>query len=110
MIAASAFFSAVVAQLLLAPLADGAYKILMAGAIVIAALGYCGSLWLISLGALNLRVLNGLGIGAFAPAAPALVASRYESAGERLGRLTAVETSGFVAGPLSEPLSMKSGG
>ena len=43
LIAASAFFSAVVAQLLLAPLADrGHTKILMAGAIVIAALG---SLW-----------------------------------------------------------------
>ena len=103
LIAASAFFSAVVAQLLLAPLADrGHTKILMAGAIVIAALG---SLWFaVASSAWELilaRVLTGLGIGAFAPAARAVVANADTSrAGERLGRLTAVETSGFVAGPV----------
>ena len=103
LIAASAFFSAVVAQLLLAPLADrGHPKTLMAGAIVIAALG---SLWFaVASSAWELilaRVLTGLGIGAFAPAARAVVANADTSrAGERLGRLTAVETSGFVAGPV----------
>ena len=103
LIAASAFFSAVVAQLLLAPLADrGHTKILMAGAIVIAALG---SLWFaVASSAWELilaRGLTGLGIGAFAPAARAVVANADTSrAGERLGRLTAVETSGFVAGPV----------
>ncbi len=103
LIAASAFFSAVVAQLLLAPLADrGQTKILMAGAIVTAALG---SLWFaVASSAWELilaRVLTGLGIGAFAPAARAVVANADTSrAGERLGQLTAVETSGFVAGPV----------
>ncbi|OUV77205.1 MAG: hypothetical protein CBC90_06240 [Acidimicrobiaceae bacterium TMED130] len=103
LIAAAAFFSAVVAQLLLAPLADrGHTKILMAGAIIIAALG---SLWFaVASSAWELilaRLLTGLGIGAFAPAARAVVANTDPSrAGERLGRLTAVETSGFVAGPV----------
>tara|TARA_B100001778_G_scaffold334788_1_gene347816 strand:- start:1499 stop:2671 length:1173 start_codon:yes stop_codon:yes gene_type:complete len=103
LIAASAFFSAVIAQLLLAPLADrGHTKILMTGAIIIAAVG---SLWFaLASSAFELilaRVLTGLGIGAFAPAARAVVASVDVSrAGERLGRLTAVETSGFVAGPV----------
>ena len=103
LIAAAAFFSAVVAQLLLAPLADrGHTKILMAGAIMIAA---SGSLWFaVASSAWELilaRLLTGLGIGAFAPAARAVVANADPSrAGERLGRLTAVETSGFVAGPV----------
>ena len=103
LIAASAFFSAVVAQLLLAPLADrGHTKLLMVGAIVIAALGsfwfaVASSAWELILA----RVSTGLGIGAFAPAARAVVANADTSrAGERLGRLTAVETSGFVAGPV----------
>ena len=103
LIAASAFFAAVVAQLLLAPLADrGHTKTLMTAAIVIAAMG---SLWFaVASSAWELilaRVLTGLGIGAFAPAARAVVANADTSrAGERLGRLTAVETSGFVAGPV----------
>ena len=103
LIAASAFFSAVVAQLVLAPLADqGHTKVLMSGAIVIAALG---SLWFAlassSWELILARLLTGLGIGAFAPAARAVVANADTSrAGERLGRLTAVETSGFVAGPV----------
>ena len=103
LIAASAFFSAVVAQLILAPLADrGHTKVLMTGAIVIAALG---SLWFAlassSWELILARLLTGLGIGAFAPAARAVVANADTSrAGERLGRLTAVETSGFVAGPV----------
>ena len=103
LIAASAFFSAVVAQLVLAPLADqGHTKVLKTGAIVIAALG---SLWFAlassSWELILARLLTGLGIGAFAPAARAVVANADTSrAGERLGRLTAVETSGFVAGPV----------
>ena len=103
LIAAAAFFSAVVAQLLLAPLADRGYtKALMSCAVVIAALG---SLWFaLASSAWELilaRLLTGLGIGAFAPAARAVVANADPSrAGERLGRLTAVETSGFVAGPV----------
>ncbi len=103
LIAASAFFSAVVAQLVLAPLADqGHTKVLMTGAIVIAALG---SLWFAlassSWELILARLLTGLGIGAFAPAARAVVANAdINRAGERLGRLTAVETSGFVAGPV----------
>ena len=103
LIAAAAFFSAVLAQLFLAPLADrGFTKALMITAISVAALG---CLWFaLASSALELilaRTLTGLGIGAFAPAARAVVANADTSrSGERLGRLAAVETSGFVAGPV----------
>ena len=75
-IAAAAFFSAVLAQLLLAPLADrGFTKVLMLSAVSVAALG---CLWFaLASSALELilaRTLTGLGIGAFAPAARAVVA------------------------------------
>ena len=102
-IAAAAFFSAVVAQLFFAPLADrGFTKALMVTAVSVAALG---CLWFaLASSALELilaRTLTGLGIGAFAPAARAVVASAdTNKAGERLGQLAAVETSGFVAGPV----------
>jgi len=103
LIAAAAFFSAVLAQLLLAPLADrGFTKPLMIAAVSIAALG---CLWFaVASSALELifaRILTGLGIGAFAPAARAVVANADTTrSGERLGKLAAVETSGFVAGPV----------
>ena len=102
-IAAAAFFSAVVAQLFFAPLADrGFTKALMVTAVSVAALG---CLWFaLASSPLELilaRTLTGLGIGAFAPAARAVVASADTSrSGERLGQLAAVETSGFVAGPV----------
>ena len=102
-IAAAAFFSAVVAQLFFAPLADrGFTKALMVTAVSVAALG---CLWFaLASSALELilaRTLTGLGIGAFAPAARAVVASAdTNKSGERLGQLAAVETSGFVAGPV----------
>ena len=102
-IAAAAFFSAVVAQLFFAPLADrGFTKALMVTAVSVAALG---CLWFaLASSPLELilsRTLTGLGIGAFAPAARAVVASAdTNKAGERLGQLAAVETSGFVAGPV----------
>ena len=100
LIAAAAFFSAVLAQLFLAPLADrGFTKALMITAISIAALG---CLWFaLASSALELilaRTLTGLGIGAFAPAARAVVANADTSRSvEGLGQLEAVETSGFVA-------------
>ncbi len=103
LIAASAFFSAVLAQLFLAPFADrGFTKALMVAAVSVAALG---SLWFaLASSAWELiiaRTLTGLGIGTFAPAARAVVANAdVRRAGERLGQLTAVETSGFVAGPV----------
>ena len=102
-IAAAAFFSAVLAQLFLAPLADrGFTKVLMITAVSVAALG---CLWFaLASSALELifaRTLTGLGIGAFAPAARAVVANADKNrSGERLGQLAAVETSGFVAGPV----------
>ena len=102
-IAAAAFFSAVLAQLFLAPLADrGFTKALMIIAVSVAALG---CLWFaLASSALELilaRTLTGLGIGAFAPAARAVVANADTNrSGERLGQLAAVETSGFVAGPV----------
>ncbi len=102
-IAGAAFFSSVAAQLGLAPLADrGRARSLLLSAVVAAALGsfwiaFAGSVWEL----VAARLLAGLGIGTFQPAARAVVAAIDPSrAGARLGRLTAVETTGFVAGPV----------
>jgi DHA1 family bicyclomycin/chloramphenicol resistance-like MFS transporter len=102
-IAAAAFFSSVVAQLWLAPLADrGHTRVLIIAAVVVAA---AASLWFaLATTVIELvlaRLVAGIGIGAFQPAARAIVSSADpKRAGERLGRLAAVETAGFVSGPV----------
>ncbi len=103
LVAAASFFAGFIGQLWLAPLADrGKRKPLLISAVITAALGtiwfaVASSVWEL----IAARALTGLGFGAFAPAARAVVANIDTSrAGERLGRLAAIETSGFVAGPV----------
>ncbi len=102
LIAAASFFAGFVGQLWLAPLADrGKTKSLLVGAVIAAALGtiwfaVASSVWEL----IAARTLTGLGFGAFIPAARAVVANIDTTrAGERLGKLAAIETSGFVTGP-----------
>ena len=103
LIAGASFFAGFIGQLWLAPLADrGKTKSLLICAVIAAALG---TIWFaVASSVLELiaaRALTGLGFGAFAPAARAVVANIDPSrAGERLGRLAAIETSGFVTGPV----------
>ena len=103
LIAGVAFFTAVGAQLILAPAADrGRARQLLVGSVVIAAVA---SVWFALAGStgelIAARALAGIGIGSFQPAARAVVAATDPAkAGTRLGRLTAVETAGFVSGPV----------
>ena len=103
LIAGASFFASFFSQLWLAPLADrGKTKYLLIGAVIVAALGtiwfaVASSVWEL----IAARALTGLGFGAFAPAARAVVANvDPDRSGERLGRLAAIETSGFVTGPV----------
>ncbi len=103
LIAGASFFASFLGQLFLAPLADrGKTKPLLLFSIILAALGtlwfaLASSVWELT----TARALTGLGFGAFAPAARAIVSNIDSSrAGERLGRLAAIETSGFVTGPV----------
>ncbi len=102
-VAGAAFFSSVASQLWLAPLADrGRARVLMVAAVVVAAIS---SLWVAAATTVAelvaARLIAGIGIGAFQPAARAVVSSADPTrAGERLGHLAAVETAGFVAGPV----------
>ncbi len=101
-IAAAAFFAAVAAQLLLAPLADrGHARTLMVGALTA---GAVAALWLAfateAWQFVGARALSGLAYGAYAPAARAVVAAADPArAGRRLGALAGVETAGFITGP-----------
>jgi MFS family permease len=103
LIASSAFFSSVAAQLWLAPLADrGHARRLIIAAVVVAALA---SIWFALATTVTelvlARLLAGVGVGAFQPAARAVVSAADPArAGQRLGQLAAVETAGFVAGPV----------
>lgn len=98
-----AFFSSVAAQLLLAPAADrGHARVLMVGSVIVAALG---SIWFALASTfpelLAARLLAGFGIGGYLPAARAVVAASAPGReGSMLGRLSAVETAGFVSGPV----------
>ncbi|MEM9464751.1 MAG: MFS transporter [Actinomycetota bacterium] len=101
-ISAVGLFAAVVGQVGLAPLADrGRGREVMVGAMVVGALGALGfafgsSLWQLVLA----RAVSGVALGAFDPAAQALVTTRDpDRAGELLGRLIGVRTAGFLIGP-----------
>jgi MFS family permease len=101
-IAGTAFFAAVVAQLLLAPFADrGHARRVMTMAMLGASLGslifaLASEPWQF----IGARVITGLALGAMMPAAQAVVtAADPARAGERLGRLVGVQTAGFIIGP-----------
>ncbi len=102
LIAASGLFGGVVAQLGLAPLADrGWLRPLMVGAMVTGAVGSLGfavatEAWQF----VGFRLLSGVGLGAFFPAAQAVVVNADPArAGERLGNLSGVQVAGFIIGP-----------
>ncbi|MEM9202723.1 MAG: MFS transporter [Actinomycetota bacterium] len=95
-------FAAVLGQVGLAPLADrGRGRELMVAAMVVGSFGALGfafgsSLWQLVLA----RAVSGIALGAFDPAAQALVSTRDpDRAGELLGRLIGVRTAGFLIGP-----------
>lgn len=101
-ISAVGLAAAVVGQLGLAPLADrGRGRELMVGAMFVGAIGAIGfavgsEAWHFILA----RAVSGLALGAFDPAAQALVTTRDpERAGELLGKLVGVRTAGFLIGP-----------
>ena len=95
-------FSAVFGQVGLAPLAArGKGRELMVGAMIVGSLGAFGfalgeEVWQLVLA----RAISGAALGAFDPAAQALVTTRDpERAGELLGKLIGVRTAGFLIGP-----------
>ncbi|MEM8705342.1 MAG: MFS transporter [Actinomycetota bacterium] len=95
-------FSAVFGQVGLAPLADrGKGRELMVGAMIVGAIGAFGfalgeDVWQLVLA----RAISGAALGAFDPAAQALVTTRDPArAGELLGKLIGVRTAGFLIGP-----------
>ena len=95
-------FAAVVGQVGLAPLADhGRGREVMVAAMIVGGIGALGfafgtDLWHL----VAARAVSGVALGAFDPAAQALVTTRDpDRAGELLGRLIGVRTAGFLIGP-----------
>lgn len=103
-ISGSAFIAGLVAQLLLAPLADrGHVRLLLLGglglSVISGVLFATGStLWQLTLA----RIIAGVAIGSFIPAARAVASTiDPQRAGHNLGRLAAAELGGFVCGPIA---------
>ncbi|MGL5930579.1 MAG: MFS transporter [Dermatophilaceae bacterium] len=103
-LAAAGFAAALVAELVLAPLADRGHARAMAvGGTLLVAAGLAGSAlatdgWHLVAG----RALVGFGFGMFVSAASALlVRSDPARSGERLGRLGAAELAGIAVGPMA---------
>ncbi len=112
-ISAMFFAGAVSGQLLLAPYADRgrARGLLLVGVgvtvVSMVAFALSSELWQFSVA----RLLSGLGAGAFLPAVRAtLVRADPSRAGHLLGRLSGVETAGFVFGPVIGTLIFELGG
>jgi len=101
-IAATAFFAGLVSQLTVARYADrGHCRIMLRLGLLVAGIGLLGfgmsgELWQL----VTMRLLLGIGSGAFMSASRrVLVMHDLTKTGEILGRLTAVEVGGFIAGP-----------
>ncbi|MCZ7535003.1 MAG: MFS transporter [Acidimicrobiia bacterium] len=101
-IAATSFFAALISQIAIARYADrGHSRLMLRLGLAIAGIGMLGfglsgELWQLVL----MRLLLGLGSGAFMSASRRVLVMRDLSrTGEILGRLTAVEVAGFIAGP-----------
>ena len=102
LIAATAFFAGLVSQVTIARYADrGHCRIMLRLGLLVAGVGLLGfgmsgELWQLVL----MRMLLGVGSGAFMSASRrVLVMHDLTRTGEILGRLTAVEVGGFIAGP-----------
>jgi MFS family permease len=103
LISSVSFLAALVSGLFLARLADrGHTRVLMVGALVTSAAG----LFWFSVGTelwqfVGARLLQGLGVGVFLPAARKVItAGDPLRAGHRLGMLTSAELGGFLLGPV----------
>ena len=101
-IAATSFFAGLISQMTIARYADrGHSRLMLRVGLVVAengmlGFGLSGELWQFVL----MRLLLGLGSGAFMSASRRVLVMRDLSrTGEILGRLTAVEVAGFIAGP-----------
>jgi MFS family permease len=108
-IAAAGFAAALVAEILVAPLADRGRAramavtgvVLVSASLLLSALAVTG--WHLIAG----RALGGFGFGIFVAAASALlVRAAPESSGELLGRLSAAELVGVAVGPLASGLAI----
>ena len=112
-ITAAGFLAGFVAQIALAPLADrGRTAQMIPAGVALAAVSMFGMVWATELWAFVLsRVLFGFSAGAVSPAMRRLIIVRDpEQVGQNLGRLTAVEISGFVLGPASAAVMVELGG
>lgn len=112
-ITAAGFLAGFVAQVTLAPLADrGRTAQMIPGGVALAAVSMFGMVWATQLWAFVLsRVLFGFSAGAVSPAMRRLIITRDpEHVGQNLGRLTAVEVTGFVLGPASAGVMVELGG
>lgn len=101
-LAATAFFAGLLSQVTIARYADrGHSRLMLRAGLLVAGLGMLGfalssELWQFVL----MRLLLGLGSGAFMSASRRVLVMRDPArTGEILGRLTAVEVAGFIAGP-----------
>ncbi len=111
-ITAASFLTAVVAQIVLTPLVDrGRGRAVLVGGLVVGAVGLAATA--LATSALTLvvaRALEGFAIGAFLPAARAIISRRaaavtaedpsHDDLGHRLGRLSAAEFAGYAVGPI----------
>ena len=112
-ITAAGFLAGFVAQISLAPLADrGRTAQMIPAGVALAAVSMFAMVWATQLWAfVSARVLFGFSAGAVSPAMRRLIITRDpENVGQNLGRLTAVEISGFVFGPASAALMVELGG
>lgn len=112
-LAAAGFAAALVAELLVAPLADRGHARLMA---IVGVLMVAGSLALSAAAGegwqlIVARAIGGFGFGIFVIAASALlIRSDPSRSGELLGRLGAAELSGIAVGPLASGVALSFAG
>jgi MFS family permease len=107
--AAAGFAAALVAELLVAPLADRgrARGMALTGAVLVAASLLASALALTGWHLIAGRALGGFGFGIFVAAACALlVRAAPERSGELLGRLSAAELAGVAIGPMASGLAV----
>lgn len=102
LVAATGFLAALIAQLLLSPLADrGHIRILATVAVVAATAGTLGFVFATQTWTLSAsRGLVGIGLGLYGVAArKALIGMDLEGAGAKVGTLLSTGVAGFLAGP-----------
>ncbi|MDE0066614.1 MAG: MFS transporter [Acidimicrobiaceae bacterium] len=113
LVTAAGFLAGFVAQIALAPFADrGRTAQMIPAGVALAAVSMLAMVWATQLWAfVAARVLFGFSAGAVSPAMRRLIITRDpENVGQNLGRLTAVEISGFVLGPASAAAMVELGG